>query len=110
MSEDVFPGLWGIPGGTVEYSIDDNLAEALEREIMEEVGITVSNIVMINNNIIKKHDCGTLYIIFSANYSSGIPTPLDGTTLVQWANLNTICSKEFTPKIKEMLIQYFQLL
>lgn len=37
LDEDIFPSLWGIPGGTVE-SYDKDLETALSRECMEEVG------------------------------------------------------------------------
>lgn len=38
-SEETFPGLWEIPGGGLEYG--ESLMSALEREILEEVGLKV---------------------------------------------------------------------
>jgi len=37
--DDSYPGTWEFPGGGVEHFEDENLVEALRREVLEETGI-----------------------------------------------------------------------
>lgn len=101
--EDVFPGFWGIPGGTVEPT-DFSLEHALMRECMEEVGIRINNIKHLSNDISDKGDNkGALYIVYTAEYESGNPKPLDGTAEVAWLSVNTIRNLQLTPKTMELI-------
>ena len=50
INEDVFPGFWGIPGGKVDNE-DSTLEAGLKREVLEEVGVEIKNIVLLSNNI-----------------------------------------------------------
>lgn len=102
--EEVFPGLWGIPGGTVEPT-DATLEGALRRECLEEVGIEVDNIRLITNDIHDKGDKGALYIVYEASYVSGDVKPLDGTADAQWLTIDQIRNLELTPKTLEIIEQ-----
>lgn len=106
IDEEVFPGLFGIPGGTVESS-DKDLIEALKREVMEEVGVEITNVRLLQNNIITKPDKSTLYMVFTSDYESGTIKAMDGTESVQWSNMEEIKELEFTPTTKELLIDYY---
>jgi 8-oxo-dGTP pyrophosphatase MutT (NUDIX family) len=100
--EEVFPGLWGIPGGTVEPT-DATLEDALQRECLEEVGITVDNIRSITNDIHDKGEKGALYIVYEASYASGEVKPLDGTADAQWLTIEQIRELGLTPKTLEII-------
>lgn len=106
MDEEVFPGLFGIPGGTVESS-DKDLIEALKREVMEEVGVEITNVRLLQNNIITKPGKSTLYMVFTSDYKAGNAQAMDGTESVQWSNMEEIKELEFTPTTKELLIDYY---
>ena len=97
MSEEVFPGLWGIPGGKVEYDaiskqvLEDNLV----REAREEMGIEIRPEKYLCSNFNKE---GTkLYIIFTAKHVSGEPRALEDTEEVKWWNVDDIRSLDLTP-------------
>lgn len=100
--EEVFPGYWGIPGGTVEPS-DGNLENALVRECQEEVGITIKDIRLITNDINDKGDKGALFLVYEAVYDSGDLKPLDGTADAKWMKIDDIRSLQLTPKTLEII-------
>lgn len=101
--EDVFPGYWGIPGGTVEQT-DGSLEAALARECMEEVAVTISDIRLVSNNINDKGEKGgALYLVYEAAYESGEPKPLDGTADVAWLDIEAIRKRQLTPMTLEII-------
>ena len=100
--EEVFPGYWGIPGGTVEPA-DANLEEALVRECAEEVGVEISNLEIVSNDINDKGDKGALYIVYKADHMAGEPKALDGTAEAKWLGIDDARTLNLTPKTLEML-------
>jgi 8-oxo-dGTP diphosphatase len=100
--EEVFPGMWGIPGGTVEPT-DPTLEAALERECEEEVGITIHNSELIADDIHDKGEKGAIYLVYKSEYLSGEPKALDGTAEVHWLDIETIRTLELTPKTLDMI-------
>jgi ADP-ribose pyrophosphatase YjhB (NUDIX family) len=102
-NEEVFPGLWGIPGGTVEMT-DSSLEAALEREVLEEVGIKIKNHRLIKNNTKEKGLFGMLYIVFTSEYDTGDLVAMDETEKVGWMSLEEIQNMEFTPTTKETIL------
>lgn len=70
--EDVFPNLWGIPGGKVDTT-DETLEDALRREVREEAAIEIENIQFIQSNI--HADKEKVYITYTADWHFGEPTP-----------------------------------
>jgi len=100
--EEVFPGMWGIPGGTVEPT-DANLEAALSRECEEEVGIVIKNSTLIADDIHDKGDKGAIYLVYKSEYQSGEPKPLDGTAEVHWLDIETIRTLQLTPKTLDMI-------
>lgn len=102
--EDMFPGFWGIPGGTVEPT-DASLEGALRRECLEEIGINIVDIQPITNDIHDKGEKGALYIVYTATYESGNLKPLDGTADVGWLSIEQIRELKLTPKTLEIIEQ-----
>lgn len=107
LNEDVFPGLWGIPGGTLELT-DINLENALSREIMEEVNINIKNIKFVKNNIRLKDNNGMLYIMCVADYKDGEIQANDGTEKVLWLNIKNINLYNFTPFTKDFILETYE--
>ncbi len=103
-NEDVYPGLWCIPGGKLEIT-DSCLEECLRREIREEIGIGISDIMLIENDTNCKLDINKLYLIFTAKHSSGDPQPLDSTEKVDWFDVKNLpAENEFTPRTRNIIL------
>ena len=100
--EEVFPGYWGIPGGTVEPA-DATLEDALVRECEEEVGVEITNLEIVSNDINDKGDKGALYIVYKADHMTGEPKALDGTAEAKWLSIDDARTLNLTPKTLEML-------
>ncbi len=107
LNEDIFPGLWGIPGGTVEMS-DVSAVQALKREVKEEVGVEIDNAVLFKENLVAKELYGVLYMVFVSEYLSGEPKALDGTSEVLWLEEDRLDSHEYTPTTKEIMAELFK--
>lgn len=100
--EEVFPGMWGIPGGTVEPN-DKTLEAALSRECEEEVGISIGKSTLIADDVHNKGDKGAIYLVFKSEYLDGEPKALDGTAEVHWLEIDKIRPLELTPKTLDMI-------
>jgi mutator protein MutT len=105
-NEEVFPNLWGIPGGTVEMS-DKSVVDALKREVKEEVGVEIDNISLYGENLVAKEMYGVFYLVYVSRYMSGEPKALDGTSEVLWVEENQIDNYEFTPTTKKTILKSF---
>ncbi len=106
-NEDVFPNLWGIPGGKVD-SDDKTIEAGLQREVREEMGIEIKNISLLKNNVRTKSDGqSVIYLIFRSEMASGTPEPKEDTVKVDWFEFDKIEEKNLTPftygTIKEAL-------
>ena len=102
ITENVFPGLYGIPGGTVEIS-DISLEAALRREVMEEVGVKIKKTSLLIENIKAKEMYATLYLVYTAEHDSGEASPLDETESVQWLSQTDLAVLDFTPTTLETI-------
>lgn len=103
-TEDVYPGLWCIPGGKLENT-DSCLEEGLRREVKEEIGIEISDIILIKDDTNCKPDVNKLYLIFSAKHSSGNPQSLDSTEEVAWFDAENLpAENEFTPCTRNIIL------
>lgn len=105
--EEVFPGLWGIPGGTVEMT-DASLEDALAREVAEEVGVSIEGPQILRNNIRPKELYAMLYLVYTAKYLSGEARPIDGTESVHWAEQSEIDTLEFTPTTRDTIMYAYE--
>ncbi|MFA6896701.1 MAG: NUDIX domain-containing protein [Patescibacteria group bacterium] len=59
-----YEGIWSMSGGTLEFG--ETCEEGLEREIMEELGINISDIKLLNYNDYIKDEKHWLALNFSA--------------------------------------------
>lgn len=107
MTEDVFPGLYGIPGGTVEMT-DVSLDDALAREVAEEVGVKIKETFLLKNNIKKKEMYAILYLVYTAEHDSGEAMPMDETESVQWLDKKALENLSFTPTTMETIMLAYE--
>ncbi len=84
--------LWEFPGGKVEAS--ESLAEALARELLEELGITVGRTSAL---LQVRHDYGDKTVLLDVHVVwefSGEPRPLEDQPMV-WVTPSELCEYTF---------------
>jgi len=100
-------GLWSIPGGAVE--VGEKLLDALKREILEETGLTIKPISIIDiAEVIKKDEDNRIkyhYIIidYIAEVSSGILKPSTDVSDAIWIKVNKISEYKLTESLRKMI-------
>lgn len=103
MDEDVSPGKWGIPGGKLDNT-DDSLEDGLKREVMEEVGIEISDVQLFESHLAVTEVSNRQYSVFTAKHASGESKALEDTAAAGWFSLEGIPPKEnFTKNTYELL-------
>ncbi|MCR4276863.1 MAG: NUDIX domain-containing protein [Candidatus Roizmanbacteria bacterium] len=88
-------GKWGLLGGF--FGRDENLTEAVKREVMEESGWEIDNLKLfrINDNPNRpKEDRQNVDIIFIANAVKQIKTSDEEVSKLQWFDLDKLPAKE----------------
>jgi 8-oxo-dGTP pyrophosphatase MutT (NUDIX family) len=99
LTDDYFPGAWGIPGGYMEPD-EVYLEETAVRETMEELGVKIRPTGVIANN--RNNNTDTFYIVVSAelvnpaDYPNNI-TLSDEANDFKWASKEDIDDLGFTP-------------
>ncbi|HRO65807.1 MAG TPA: NUDIX domain-containing protein [Candidatus Dojkabacteria bacterium] len=98
MSEVHMPGVWSIPGGKVD---DDGetvniLQETLKREVLEEVGVEITDeIDLVYNNSFKRSDGASVVgLTFLCHWKTGEAQPLEEILEVGWFTLDELIDKE----------------
>lgn len=92
--EEPNKGMWSIPGGKQEPG--ETLAETAHREILEETGVTVTGLTLIDVVDLIRHDNdGKLLrhfalIDYAARYESGEPIPGGDADAIKWVPVVTI--------------------
>ncbi len=99
MNEDVFPGLWGIPGGKIEVteSGTNTVEETLIREAQEEMGIIIKPEDYVESSCRVKDTEAKLYLIYTATHQSGEPQALEDTDSVEWFAVDSLDKESLTP-------------
>lgn len=88
------PNMWEFPGGKVEK--DEDLKQAIEREIREELGCTVEYLDAFNDNT---HDYDTFIvnlITVKCKLVSGMPTANEHSKLI-WLKRENLLSLKWAP-------------
>ncbi len=94
-------GLWEFPGGKIEDG--ESCLEALKREFLEEVNISINNAELLVNI---KHDYGDKLVILETMISDdyqGIAEGLEGQT-VKWVNKLELNNFNF-PEANQVIIE-----
>jgi len=84
------PGKWTVPGGKIELVVDNDIIEhALAREVMEKVGIRVSNPRYFSSRSFLRpsgiHEIGLSFLL---DYKSGKAKPLEDQDQVKWVTID----------------------
>lgn len=100
-------GLWAIPGGRVR--LGETLQEAIEREVKEETGVTISPTNPVYTfDVIERDDRGRVrfhYVIVDliADYVSGEPKPSDDAREADWFTFQEIDKLPISQTTREVL-------
>ncbi len=103
--------VFNLPGGNLEFG--EHLAEALAREMQEEMGIEVSvgELLMVGEVFFEEQKKQTFHFIFEGNIIEGIPilNPKETSAIaIKWLTINELSSVNLYPNISEKLLQYFR--
>jgi 8-oxo-dGTP diphosphatase len=90
---------WEFPGGQVE--LGEDLITALQREVWEETGITVTvgNLVGVYSNT-QSH---IVMFDFLCHYVSGVPTPSAESLEVEWVEREEVLPRIIRPVIRDRM-------
>jgi 8-oxo-dGTP diphosphatase len=103
MDEEVFPGLWSIPGGKVEHgpAMSGVLEDNVKKEVLEEFGCDVAV-----DSYFESHSDGKgkVYVVFLGHITNGVPQPLEDTDAVEWFTLTQVRDVELTPPVWDLLV------
>lgn len=90
--DDQAAGKWAMPGGKVDMELGADIIEnTLKREVMEEVGIEVSNAKFFSSKaFIRSSGHHVVGMSFVVDYESGEAKPLDGQDEVMWVKFNEL--------------------
>ncbi|MEM9555231.1 MAG: nucleoside triphosphatase NudI [Acidobacteriota bacterium] len=106
----VFPGLWGLPGGGIEEG--ETMLQALDREVWEELGMTVSNVTPISfrDDVREKRypdgrreQLYLIYLLFACRADRDTPTLNHEFEAFAWARTDQLRSFDLNPATLETM-------
>ena len=104
-----YKGQWSIPGG--KQRLGETVTKAARRELMEETGVEVNELTLIDViDIIVPDEEGKIlyhYIVadYRAHWLSGECSPGDDAQDVQWFNLNKLGSIPLLDKTRKIILK-----
>ena len=104
-----YKGQWSIPGG--KQQLGETVTQAARRELMEETGVEVNELTLIDViDIIVPDEEGKIlyhYIVadYRAHWLSGECSPGDDALDVQWFNLNKLGSISLLDKTRKIILK-----
>jgi 8-oxo-dGTP pyrophosphatase MutT (NUDIX family) len=94
LEEVHMPGVWSIPGGKVDDSSEtvNVLQETLKREVLEEVGLEITDEIelIFNNTFIRSDGASVVGLTFLCYWRSGEAKPLEDTSEVGWFTIEEL--------------------
>lgn len=100
-----YAGYWAFPGGKVE--LNEKIADALNREMLEEIGIIVKTAEPLHILQFQYPDKVVELHTWRINDYSGIPSGCEN-QLIRWVDKNELLNLQFLPpnkKIVEMVME-----
>ncbi len=101
--------VYNLPGGNLEFG--EHLADALAREMVEEMGIKVSvgELIMVGEVHNAEQKKQTFHFIFAGKIIEGTPVlnPKETSALaIKWLNISKLSTVNLYPNISDKLLQY----
>lgn len=94
-------GMLSLVGGKVEDALkeDNVLEETLKREIQEEIGVTISDIIYVHSTAFVAEGDPVVDVVFLCKWSDGEPTIVDVNEVadIRWLSANEILTNPDTP-------------
>lgn len=98
LNEIHMPGVWSLPGGKVENDgeIVDVLQKTLKKEIMEEVGLEITDEIdlVFDNTFTRSDGSPVVALTFLCHWKAGEAMPLEDTSEVKWFTLDELKNLE----------------
>ena len=92
LKDDQAAGKWALPGGKVEMELESDIIEhSLAREVMEEVGVEVTNPrYFASRSFIRSSGHHVIGLAFLLDYVSGEAKALEDQDEVKWVTIEEI--------------------
>jgi mutator protein MutT len=100
MPDDTLGGYWEFPGGKVER--DEGLAEALQRELQEELGVETQIGAELHRVVHAYPDRDVRLYFFEARITAGEPKPIEAAD-VRWVRPDELRNYQFPEADKALL-------
>lgn len=105
--EDTVPGFWSLPAGKLESSgpASDVLETNLKREVLEEIGVEISDLEYLDSHMWTDTDPLKITIVFKARIIQGEPRPLDPqeVTETKWWIIDEALKLELPPHVARVI-------